>query len=54
MTEKLRYLKKYWDEYGALVNQDKTMFVAIFGCEEDRHYGSYAYLGAIVRADVTG
>ena len=62
LTEKLKYLEEYCDEYGMLINESKTKFMAILGSEEDRqpiqlasftvrHCDSYTYLGAIFTAD---
>lgn len=35
LTEKLKYLQEYCDEYGMLVNENKTKFMAILGSDED-------------------
>ena len=62
LTEKLKYLEEYCDEYGMLVNESKTKFMAILGSDDDRqpiqlpsftvrHCDSYTYLGAVFTAD---
>ena len=62
MAEKLSILEEYCSEYGMIVNEAKTKFMAINGDEEDkqpfhvgqfsvRHCDSYTYLGVIVTSD---
>lgn len=36
LTEKLKYLEEYCDEFGLLINESKTKFMAILGSEEGR------------------
>ena len=62
LSEKLKYLQEYCDEYGMVLNEDKTKFMAILGSDEEkqpiqlgsfivRHCDNYTYLGAIFTAD---
>ena len=55
-------MEEYCNEYGMLINESNTKFMAILGSEEDRqpiqfasftvrHCDSYTYLGAIFTAD---
>lgn len=36
LSEKLKSVEKYCEEYGMLVNKDKTKFVVIMETDEDR------------------
>lgn len=62
LSEKLKCLQGYCDEYGMVLNEDKTNFMVILGSDKDRqpiqlgsfvvrHCDSYTYLGAIFTAD---
>ena len=62
LSKKLKCLQDYCDEYGMVLNEDKTKFMAILGSDNDRqpiqlgsfvvrHCDRYTYLGAIFTAD---
>ena len=62
MAEKLAILESYCTEFGMVVNESKTKFMAINGDDADRqpfalgefvvrHCDRYTYLGAIITAD---
>ena len=59
LEKKLSILKEYCDEYGMVINEEKTQFMVVNGSARDRenivldritvkHCTSYVYLGAII------